>query len=156
MKVGIVSFRRDEFDIWAQSVEDWQEEWSQKVVAVKLSNTVKILDYMWKGEIFFEETIIPGPSNPAQTLRKSLTEMLSGAEDSQQSKDLTEKLEDHYETGPSILIIIHEKNFPSPQDNTASVGSQKDLSNISRTFTYLEAREIIVLEDVGPREIITC
>ena len=90
------------------SVEDWQEEWSQKVVADKLSNTLKVLDYMWKGEIFFEETIIPGPSDPAQTLRKSLTEMLSGAEDSQQSKDLTEKLEDHYETGPSILIIIHE------------------------------------------------
>ena len=77
-------------------MEDWQEEWSQKVVAVKLSNTVKILDYMWKGEIFFEETIIPGPSDPAQTLRKSLTEMLSGTEDSQQSEEISKEIsKDH-------------------------------------------------------------
>ena len=72
------------------------EDWSQKVVANKLSNTLKVLDYMWKGEIFIEETIIPNPIDPAQTVRKSLTEMLSGTEDSQQFEEISKEiLKDH-------------------------------------------------------------
>ena len=99
----------------------------------------QVLDYMWKANLILEETLIPGPTTPAKIVQKSLMEMLSGAEDSQKSGNLTEKSENHYKIGPGVLVLIDEQNFLSPQDNTASVGSQQDFSNISRTFIYLGA-----------------
>ena len=87
----------EDFTTFLVKPPNWSvEDWSQKVVANKLSNTLKVLDYMWKGEIFIEETIIPNPIDPAQTVRKSLTEMLSGTEDSQQSEEISKEIsKDH-------------------------------------------------------------
>ena len=74
------------------------------MVAVKLSNRVKPLDYMWMANVFFEDTHIHGPTKPAKTVQKSLTEML--VEDSKKSEDLMEKSEDLYKAGPGVLVMI--------------------------------------------------
>ena len=111
------------------------------------------MDYKWKADdVFFEDPYIPGPTNPAQTVCKSLTELLSGEH---RSADLTEQLEDLYKMGLGLLVVVNELNLLSPKDNTASVGSQEDFIKISRTFTHLGAREIIELKDVGHGEMIT-
>ena len=91
--------------VW--SAKDWQEEWGQREVFVKLSN--QVLDYDWKAaDIFVDIFFIRGPFDPAQTVRKSLTEMLGGS-----AVEVCQRLEDQYETGPGLLVLIHEKTFPS-------------------------------------------